>query len=68
MHKWTLDIIGYGSLENDLKKIIEENNLKSNIKFHGFKDWEHITQLYCEFDIFILPTLRDPSPLGIVTK
>jgi glycosyltransferase involved in cell wall biosynthesis len=54
-----LDIIGSGKSEENLKKIIKENNLSDLVKLHGFIPQENLPSHYHSADIFVLPSLTE---------
>lgn len=55
-----LDIVGFGSLENHLKKIAN-----SNITFWGAIDNKNLSSFYQKFDVFILPSRAEPWGLVV---
>lgn len=55
-----LNIVGYGSLEKDLKRIA-----KNNINFLGEIQNKELNNIYIKNDIFILPSLREPWGLVV---
>ncbi len=57
---------GKGSLEADLKKLVNELKLNDNIHFLGFIDDEKLPLYYRASDLFILPTI-DLEGFGLVT-
>lgn len=54
-------LIGTGPLVNEIKRLIRENNLSSNVKILGVR--EDIDILMNLFDVFILPSLYEGLPL-----
>ncbi len=50
--------IAGGEPENNVKKIIDDNNL-SNVHFIGYKSIEELRYYYAASDIFVLPTRYD---------
>lgn len=57
-------LIGTGPLENEIKSLIRENNLNSNVKILGVR--EDIDILMNLFDVFILPSVFEGLPLVTV--
>lgn len=62
---WELNIIGNGSIKNELEKMTEKYNLKDKINFLGFLKRTEIAQIFSNSDYFIFPTLNDPCPLVV---
>lgn len=56
-----LILIGNGELYDNVKKKVEENNLKENVIFTGVikETWKY----YSAFDIFVLPSLFEGLPV-----
>lgn len=50
--------IAGGNVEDNVKDIIESNNL-TNIHFIGFKSKEELNEYYASSDVFVLPTRYD---------
>lgn len=59
--EFTLDIVGFGPLELELKKLA-----KSNIIFHGAINNASLSTYYKTADVFILPSISEPW--GIVVE
>lgn len=59
--EFTLDIVGFGPLEIELKQLA-----KSNIIFHGAVDNKMLPTYYKTADVFILPSVSEPW--GIVVE
>lgn len=55
-----LSIIGFGPLENELKK-----NAKINITFYGAIENKELYKLYRQNDVFLLPSLSEPWGLVV---
>jgi len=64
--KISLTIVGSGNLEDKLKHLTEELNLKKNVSFLGARKHEELPDIYREHDIFILPSINEA--LGNVTQ
>lgn len=58
--QYTLNIIGFGPLEQNLKSIA-----KSNIFFHGAIANEKVSEYYLKNDVFILPSISEPWGLVV---
>ena len=54
---WEYRIVGEGDLLNNYKNIIEENNIKSNVKFLGPKTKSGVIQEMKSADIFVLTSI-----------
>lgn len=59
---FTLNIVGSGDLENNLKEQFE----RSNIIFHGEASWQRLTNFYRKNDILLLPS--ESEPWGLVVN
>lgn len=57
-----LYILGDGPLKNTISDFVNENNL--NVTLVGYLQQDEIIKYYAVADIFVLPSLRDPSPLS----
>lgn len=62
--KSELILVGEGELQNSIKKLVEEMNLKNNVSFLGAR--EDIYYLLNDADIFILPSLYEGIPMTII--
>lgn len=56
---FTLDIIGNGPEEKELKQYCDFNNISSRVTFHGNMAMKEIHDKLIEFDVLILPSLHD---------
>lgn len=56
-----LFILGDGELEEEIKQIIKSKNLP--IILAGFVQQGEVVKYYAAADLFVLPSLKDPSPL-----
>ena len=63
-NKVHLLIYGTGVLENNLKKLVEENDLMDYISFEGFTD--NPLNVISQLDCYILPSRWEGLPLGII--
>lgn len=56
----SLDIIGIGPLEEELKRLINSSGNEKNITLHGYlKDRNELLRLYRNSDIFIMPSIQE---------
>lgn len=61
-----LIIAGEGELRCDIETLIKNNKLDNKIKLIGYINSQELKKYYEEADIFILPSLYDPSPLAAI--
>ena len=54
-----LDIIGAGPLKRDLKKLVQEKELGSQVTLHGYVDNEDLPHYLTDADIFVLASLNE---------
>ena len=57
---WTLEIVGFGPLEEKIKSLA-----KSNIIFRGAVDNKDLYKIYQTSDVFVLPSFREPWGLVV---
>jgi glycosyltransferase involved in cell wall biosynthesis len=57
-----LFLLGDGELENIIMDYIKSNNLP--VILSGFVQQEDVIKYYAAADLFVLPSLKDPSPLS----
>lgn len=62
--KYKLLLVGKDSYDGKYQKIVEDNNLKNNIKFLGYR--EDIPKLMKIADIYISTSLREGLPINLV--
>lgn len=62
LHNYKLLIAGDGSLKNELIELCKKLNL--NVFFIGQKNMDEMLELYSIADLFVLPSMSDPSPLS----
>lgn len=55
-----LHIVGKGSQENQIRKLLISQKLENNVKLHGHMNHEEITKLYMAADIVVVPS-RDET-------
>lgn len=60
--KVKLYIIGDGALLSEIQKIIEQRSLP--VVCEGFVQEDKMIEYYAAADLFVLPSLKDPSPLS----
>jgi GalNAc-alpha-(1->4)-GalNAc-alpha-(1->3)-diNAcBac-PP-undecaprenol alpha-1,4-N-acetyl-D-galactosaminyltransferase len=61
---WRLDIVGDGPEMNNLKQLVTQLNLQSNVYFHGHqKDFKH---LLAKASLFVLPSFYEGFPNALV--
>ena len=61
---WRLDIVGDGPEMNNLKQLVTQLNLQSNVCFHGHqKDFKH---LLAKASLFVLPSFYEGFPNALV--
>jgi colanic acid/amylovoran biosynthesis glycosyltransferase len=53
-HQIQLELVGTGPEEKMCRRIVEENNLKDKVVFHGWKSPEDVKQLMQQCDVFVL--------------
>ncbi|MFD1446649.1 glycosyltransferase family 4 protein [Oceanobacillus profundus] len=59
-YKVSLDIVGKGPLEEELKDLIKNTKNQDNIKIHGYiEDRRKLLQIYRESSIFLMPSLLE---------
>jgi glycosyltransferase involved in cell wall biosynthesis len=57
---WSLDIYGYGPLEEELKELSRKLLIESKVVFHGVSD--NMPMVYQEADLLVLPSLYEGMP------
>jgi glycosyltransferase involved in cell wall biosynthesis len=63
-----LDVVGTGSIPSyaeNLRKVVQSQNLQDVVRFCGFVDRTGVVDVYCEHDILVFPSIWD-EPFGIV--
>ncbi|RIU94752.1 glycosyltransferase family 4 protein [Oceanobacillus picturae] len=59
-YKVSLDIVGKGPLEEELKDLIRSTNNQNDIKIHGYiEDKRKLLQIYRESNVFLMPSLLE---------
>ncbi|MFZ2959111.1 MAG: glycosyltransferase family 4 protein [Candidatus Ozemobacteraceae bacterium] len=62
----SLDIVGFGSEEECVKRFINDNGLQANIQFLGYYPNENIIEVYRKNDVFICPSFNEGFPRVII--
>ena len=60
----TLCIVGYGSYENELKKMIKDLNLTNNVIFFGFQSDPY--PFFCKSKIFVMASKTEGLPCSLM--
>jgi len=55
-----LDLVGYGSLEGDLRQLVKRSGVERRVAFRGKVDQERLPEEYWKADVFVLPSLTEP--------
>ena len=63
---WKILILGQGSLNEEIKNIIEECKLGNSISILNYVSYEKMPMFYAASDLFLLPSLMDRNPLTVV--
>lgn len=63
---WELDIIGYGSQDQHLKKQISNYQKKNKVHFHGRKSSDDILSFYQNAKIFGFTSLKEALPTVLI--
>ena len=58
-YKVRLDLIGMGPDENELRELVWNLKLDSNVVFHGSKPYATVAEMMQETDMFIMPSFYD---------
>ena len=53
---YKLLVVGTGELENELKFLVNELNIKERVEFLGYKNQEELLKIFSRSDFFILPS------------
>lgn len=61
---WELWLVGSGTQDDVLKKLAFKHHLERKIRFWGYQ--EEIQSFLSQADIFILPSLQEASPYGLL--
>ncbi len=63
-HRWRLAIAGSGSLESELRRLVELRELEQRVEFLGWQ--EHPATVYHAADIQLQPSLWEGLPLTLI--
>lgn len=63
---WKILILGQGTLNEELKNLIEECKLDNAISILNYVSYENMPMYYAAADLFLLPSLIDRNPLTVV--
>jgi len=66
LDKIELIIVGSGEQEAELKKQVEDNNMKSQVQFVKNADDTQLRDLYQICDLFVLPSINEAEAFGVV--
>jgi glycosyltransferase involved in cell wall biosynthesis len=58
---WRLDILGDGVYRGELEQLTARLGLADNVVFHGHTPRDAVDDFYRQADIFLFPTIREPS-------
>jgi L-malate glycosyltransferase len=58
-------MVGRGSLENSLKKIVKDNNLGDSVIITGFVPFDQIPRYHNMLDIYVAPSTEDSETFGV---
>jgi glycosyltransferase involved in cell wall biosynthesis len=57
----TLEFVGTGPQEPEVRKLVEVKNLSGRVIFHGRVTREEVDRFYATSDVFVLPSYREAS-------
>ncbi len=61
--EFTLDIVGHGELEADLREHCDSTGIGGMVRMHGYvSDRKALAELYEESDVFVLPSYSEGFP------
>tara|TARA_Y100001970_G_scaffold281852_1_gene393474 strand:- start:9350 stop:10462 length:1113 start_codon:yes stop_codon:yes gene_type:complete len=61
-----LNIVGVGSLENKLKKMVKAYDLENEVNFFGYVSHQNIVPHYQKLSIFVCPSLRESFGVSVI--
>ena len=59
--RWTLDVLGDGEDRTYLESMVRTSGLAQRVHFHGRRTRAEVAEFYREADLFLFPSLREPS-------
>lgn len=63
----TLDVIGSGPLEQDMRRLVNENTLSEKVSFHGYlTDKDEISDIMEKCHIFVMPSHKETFGLTYI--
>lgn len=63
---WNLNIIGDGSLKNDLQRKINELKLNNHVVLHGFRDSRYIEKELLKSSVYVMGSLTESFGLVLI--
>jgi L-malate glycosyltransferase len=60
-----VDIYGDGPQKDELLNIVNRLEIKKNISFHGFVEYQHIHQAFSNLDVYIALSREDSETFGV---
>lgn len=65
--KWTLDVVGDGPEESNLRQLVKRLGIHSNVIFHGRVGWgDRLFKLYRDADLFLISSLTESGPRTLI--
>lgn len=61
MPEWSLDVLGEGPYRAQLQAMANDMGLTDNVRFHGHVTRAQVDGFYRSADMFLFPTIREPS-------
>ena len=58
---WRIDIVGDGPMRAELEAMLDSLSLRDRVTLHGFVPRERVDDFYRDADIFLFPSIREPS-------
>lgn len=63
---FSVDIVGDGPLNDDIRKLVHELGVEDCVRFLGYVSDDALPRIYSEADIFVLPSVWEGLPLTIL--
>lgn len=57
---WSLEVVGAGEHEPDLRELVREQGLGPRVRFRGHVPHDDLPELYRSFDVVVVPSLPTP--------